>query len=105
MGTFKNKQIWRDAAPLQRCIEMSSNGLYYNPNDEHIDRVVCAFCQLELYDWNDANERAHSAHQKYSSACEFIGFLDNTTGIYSHNVKLGEEQIVGSGFDASPFDR
>jgi hypothetical protein len=104
LGTFENKQIWRDAAPLQRCLEMSADGLYLDIDDEHPDRVVCAFCRLELTNWDDANERAHSAHQRYNRGCRFVEFLDNNS-IYHHNIKFGDEQILGMGHDATPSDR
>jgi hypothetical protein len=103
-GTFENNSIWKNSPnPLERCLEMSGNGLFLEPSDYMPDTVICEFCRLELSNW-EVEDVAYDAHKQYNPDCHFITYLDRTAMnekyVYSRNVGLGEEQLSGFGYDS-----
>lgn len=57
--------------PLATAAILASQGFYFSPNDHFKDRVLCAFCNLELAEWGPKDDpiREHSVR---SSHCPVV---------------------------------
>jgi len=62
---------WPHAANSKLCANaMAKAGFLFAPDDEANDKVMCAYCALELAHW-ESNDDPHMAHHDSSPGCSF----------------------------------
>ncbi|EKX46154.1 hypothetical protein GUITHDRAFT_152546, partial [Guillardia theta CCMP2712] len=90
---LKTFRQWPHAAamrPLATPAALASQGFYFSPNDQYKDRVLCAFCNLELAEWGPKDDPAYE-HNVRSPTCPVV--TGKIMAIQSRDPEFVEEMI------------
>jgi len=71
---LKSFRKWPHSAavrPLATPSSLAAQGFYFSPDEHYKDRVLCAFCNLELAEWGPKDDPVYE-HGQRSSSCPVV---------------------------------
>mmetsp|Transcript_34729 Transcript_34729/g.82295 ORF Transcript_34729/g.82295 Transcript_34729/m.82295 type:complete len:228 (-) Transcript_34729:47-730(-) len=71
---LKSYRAWPHSAairPLAMPTALASQGFYFSPDDHYKDRVLCAFCNLELAEWGPKDDPIYE-HGRRCPTCPVV---------------------------------
>lgn len=77
---------------------LAADGFHFTPTAQDPDTVICYFCDLQLGDWERADD-SKAVHRKLSPNCPLV------LGIPCNNVPLWTQAGTGVGSNATPQQR